>query len=204
MSQLIPNKSSFVAIGAWNTAIIQPNWLRREFPTLVPKEFDILFLPGISRLLRFDIKNIFLEPSESSLVFIPKKIDDDTLDFISKLSIGIKKKLPFTPVISAGINFCFKLDENENFNIKDIDNIDESKQIYEQVDLKEIVGKETRHTFSFSNYQLNIIYKINGNSKSIQYNYHYDRDAPIESISKSLKGHYKSSLELNNNLIGGS
>ncbi|MGR3180027.1 MAG: hypothetical protein ACUZ8E_18455 [Candidatus Anammoxibacter sp.] len=199
--KIIPEKCTFIVNGAWNTAIIQPKWLRSQFPTLIPDKFDILFLQDISKALRFDIKNIYFEPRDNCLIFIPKKVDDTTLDFISELSKGIQKKLPFTPVLAAGCNFTFELDNNEQFTIKNLNNMEDSELTYEPLKLDKLVAKETRHTFSFSDYRLNIIYNINADKKSILYNYHCDRNSPVEFMSESLKDNYNSSVNLNKKLI---
>lgn len=201
MSQIIAEQCTFVINGAWNTAIIQPDWLRSQFPTLIPSELDILFIPGDVRLLRYDLGNITLEPDNNRLIFIPKKIDDETLDYIAKLSTEIQRKLPHTPISAAGANYVFELDENERFCIPVLENSEELKSHYKDVVLAELTSKVIRHTFSFSDHQLNIEFRINHDTKIVQYNYHYKLNEPIENASKSLKNNLNYSEGLNKKLI---
>jgi len=195
MSTIIPEKCNLIVNGFWNTAIIKPNWLVKEFPTLVPKAFDVLYDTEFSTM-RFDIKSIYFEPNNSYLRFVPKQLNEETLDFISNLNLGIQTKLQYTPVVSAGCNFVFNLDENEEFNIENLNILEESNPAYDKFGLEALVEKKTQHTFSFPNYQLNIIYKIDVNNKSIQYNYHYDRTSQVELIK-----HYSFSENLNKTLL---
>ena len=201
MCQIITEQCTFVINGAWNTAIIQPDWLRSQFPTLIPSELEILFIPGNVRLLRYDLGNITLEPNNNRLIFIPKKIDDETLDYIAKLSTEIQRKLPHTPISAAGANYFFELDENEYFCIPGLENIEELKDHYKDFVQAELTSKVLRHTFSFSDHQLNIDFRINHDTKIVQYNYHYKLSEPIEMASKSLKNNLNYSEKLNKKLI---
>ena len=59
MAKLEPKKSNYLAVGAWNPAIIQPGWLRKEFPDVVPEMIGIeIIAPSLG--VRFDMGDFFL------------------------------------------------------------------------------------------------------------------------------------------------
>jgi len=204
MSELLVNQCNLVVIGAWNPAIIQPSWLKKEFPHIIKEDTaTIQAVLGSSAPLQFEIeKKVIIASSHSNLTFTPQKVDDETLDFISKLSSGIQEKLPHTPITAAGCNFVFKLGENEYFKIDDLEKNDTLNEFYNNLSLPELTSKNVHHTLAFEDYCLNIRYSYNGRNKIIQYNYDYRQSLPMKKAADSLQKNYDKSTELNSKLIG--
>lgn len=166
MCQLITNECNFIAIGAWNPSIIEPSWLRKQFPTLIPKQFEILFSFQTKHQLRLEFEKITLIIDNEKLIFVPKIMDKSTLGYITELSVKIHKKLEHTPIKAVGCNFVYKIDNNERFKIDEFINADKLKDFYEDSNLKDMTSKIYRHTFPFADYQLNIIYNCDADKKS--------------------------------------
>ncbi len=206
MSSIIPEKSNFVIIGAWNPAIIQPGWLKKRFPNLIKDDqFGIELVTGPVSSLRYDVNNVFISPNSDRLIFMPKEIKEEILTFISELSVSIFEKLPHTPVFAAGCNFVYKLDDEECFYINEFELTEKLSEFYEGIELKEFTSRQIRHSFSFSDYNLNISYNFSGDLRTIHYNFDYQlKDVNlIKKASKSLNDHYKYSLDLNSKFIRG-
>ena len=84
MSKPIPKLSNFIAIGAWNPAIIQPQWLKKEFPTQIPSEFKMQVVAGVVSSFRIEFeKEFIIDPNGGRLVFIPYNLDDTCLKKIA-------------------------------------------------------------------------------------------------------------------------
>lgn len=207
MSTIIPKQCNFIIIGAWNPAIIQPVWLKSQFPDMIKGEqFGIELETGPVSSFRYDVNNIFISPNSDRLTFIPKEINCDTLSFISKLSISIYKKLSHTPVLAAGCNFVYKLEDNEVFCINNFEQPEKLSEFYENIELKELTSQQIRHKFSFSNHNLNISYNSQGDERTVHYNFDYhlgNNKKNINKATESLNDHYNFSIDLNSKLIRG-
>ncbi len=185
MLKVGPLRSSFVAIGAWNPAIIQPGWLKAEFPQLIgDKRIPVHFTagPAVATMV-MDLGRFLLDPNGGRLVFVPRTLDEETLLEIQALSKGIYKRLEHTPVSAAGSNFVFQLDENEDFAIEEALECDSSQQIYSEIGLKKCIRRSVQHTFSFEDYNLNITMLKMESESMIQLNYDYQ--SPIDSLVKA-------------------
>lgn len=199
MSKIIIEQSNFLITGAWNPAIFQPEWLKKNFPNLVPDEIEIQYVVGTTGLLRYKINHIWFEPYSGRLVFIPEEVNEEVLNFIGQLAAGIYKLLPYTPIGAAGSNFIYGLDEKEYFVFPEIN--DNTTEYYENIGYKNIITKQYRHTFSLPDYELNITYIINPGSKFIHYNFDYKISKAVKTASEALVSNYKETLELNRKII---
>ena len=204
MLKISPLRSSFVAIGAWNPAIIQPGWLREKFPQQVgDKKIPVHFTagPAVATMV-MDLDKFLLDPNGGRLVFVPKVLDEETLREIQTLSKEIYRLLEHTPVSAAGSNFVFQLDENEDFAIKELLECTSSQQIYDEIDLKKCIRRSVQHTFSFEDHNLNITMLKMESESTIQLNYDYQ--SPIDSMVKAadaLIENYRHALTVRDKLV---
>jgi len=174
MSVIITEQCNFIIIGAWNPAIIQPGWLKSQFPTIIKGDkFGVELIIGPIATFRFEVNNVLVSPNHDRLIFTPREVNKGLLDFISKISFSIFEKLPHTPVFAAGCNFVYKLDDSESFFISELETHADMSEIYNEMELKELTSKQIRHGFSFSDHNLNIFYNVSGDGKTIHYNFDY-------------------------------
>lgn len=200
MSELITGDCNLIVLGAWNPSIIQPIWLRQQFPELIGKEFLVKYIGGTKSALQFDFGKIIFTSDNEKLIFTPKNIDDDTLRYISELSISIFKKLEHTPINAAGCNFVYKLDKNESFVFEKGTNREALKKYYESVELREPLTSLIKHSFSLTDCQLNINYLFATDTR-ISYNFHFKLPNSMQSAAEQLKENFDFSMELNKKLI---
>ena len=202
MSKLLPEESNFIVIGAWNPAILQPEWLKREFPSLIPDKFDIQGIIGPPFSYRMDFEKIILDPHGGRLLFIPKKPDEETLRYITELSIGIQEKLQHTPIVAAGSNFVFKLDESEFFTLEELESNEQILGIYPFLKDLQLVAKSIRHAFSAEDHTININYDHQGSIRFLRINYNYQQ--PPDQMKKaagSLIENFKHAQTISKKLI---
>lgn len=202
MSKLIPEESNFVVIGAWNPAIIQPAWLKKEFPHLIPDKVIVKVTAGLVSSLRFDLDKIILDPNGGRLLFIPKKLEEETLNYITELSNGIHDKLKHTPISAAGCNFFFTLDENELFSLDEVEKNDQIMGLYDFLTGYQLVSKSVQHSFSAEDHKISINYDYQGNARVLRINYDYQAPLnPMQKAADSFIKNYRHALELSKELI---
>jgi hypothetical protein len=203
MSKPIPEKSNFIAIGAWNPAIIQPHWLHKYFSDVVPDSCQIEIASiGGATAIRMVYPNVTIDPNNGRLVFIPKELNEEILKYIADLSSGIRTKLEHTPLIAAGSNFVFQLDENEIFTLDEIEQDQQILELYKELkDPGNIVSKTIKHAFSLQNYSINVTYEYVGRDKKLAINFDYQGANPMKRAAEGLVSNYHRALELSGTLI---
>lgn len=185
MSKPVLDKSHFVSIGAWNPAIIQPRWIRKEFSDLVPDEkVGMRIMTSGTNALRMEYEKFYLDPSNGRLIIIPRKLDNSTIELIAKFALAIREKLIYTPINASGFNFCFQLEEGEQFTIDDIDQPDKVKELYKGIEKPyEVVSRNFKNTFSVEDYTINFLYEYKGSEKTLQINYEYTQPSDSMQIA---------------------
>lgn len=205
MGILIPEKSPFVIIGAWNPSIINPTWLKNEFPDLIEEDkFPMTFIPYPFARIQFKIKDILIEPVKGRLLITPIKRNKKIFTFISKLSYGIVDKLPHTPIEAVGHNFTYKLENKQHFLLDQFIAHSKQNKFYTECSLPNFIRSQIKHSFSYPDYRLNISYDNEKDINTISFNYHYDVSITEKTLKaiKELPDNYVRSKELMSKLIG--
>jgi len=203
MSKPLPEQSNFIAIGAWNPAIIQPHWLKKHFPEQIPDTCKIeVASSGGTTCFRMDYEHVLIDPNNGRLVFIPKTLDETTMRYIADLASGVHDLLKHTPIVAAGCNFVFDLDSEESFTLDDVERNHEIADLYsESGETGQLISKSIRHTFGFADCSMNITYDYVGAHKVLRINFDYKGVRPVENAAQALVGNYKRSLALAAKLI---
>lgn len=205
MSKPLADQSSFVAIGAWNPAIIQPHWLKKHFPKLIPDNCRIeIASSGLASAIRMNYEKVIIDPNNGRLVLTPKVLNEETMVYISELVTGIYRLLEHTPIGAAGCNFVYKLEPEESFTIDVTEKNDEKINLYNGlVEGGELISKSIRHTLGLTDCSVNINYEYTGAEKILRLNYDYQQSKSVEKASKALVSNFKKSQDLVTKLIRG-
>lgn len=203
MSKNLPDQSNFIAIGAWNPAIIQPHWLKKQFPSIVPDNCAIeIASSGSGSSIRMNYEKVIIDPNNGRLILIPKALNEENLNYIKDLGIGIQSKLEHTPIVAAGSNFVFQLDSEEIFTVDDIAQDDKILGLYGDLPKQgKMISKSIRHTFGLADYSINVNYDYGASARFLRINYDYKGANPMKRAAESLIENYKYSLELCSSLI---
>jgi hypothetical protein len=204
MSKPIPDQSNFIAIGAWNPAIIQPQWLKKEFPTLIPEKFNVQIVAGVVSAFRIEFLDEFiLDPNGGRLVFIPKKLDDKILKKIADLGRGIQNLLNHTPIAAAGCNFVFKLEPNEFFKLEKIETDEEIMGLYENIKDSNLISRSISHALSQEDHTINVTYDFKGQVKHLRINFDYQQPLnAMEVAANALIENFHRACNMCKELIG--
>lgn len=172
-----------IILGSWNIAIINPFWLKKEFPKIITEKAPIKanIILG-QQAIRFDIKgaliNAIIAIDNNAMMIGSELINEKNLLSIAKLTLGIFEKLPHTPIRAVGHNFTYEINNNEDFIIKQFINTKKEFNFYNEFIGSDIIDTQIKHTFYYEDYQLNINYTDKKDSKKINFNFNY----PVSSI----------------------
>ncbi|MDH5682284.1 MAG: hypothetical protein OEZ36_11890 [Spirochaetota bacterium] len=178
MANIIENSKSIVITGAWNTAILTPDWFKREFPKILeqkPTDTQVSLFDGA---LKFTINNILFEPKRNLFRLTALDNSLDTIKSMVTVCSNTIEKLPHTPLKAVGHNVTYSLETNEDFVLFDNNKLEEYKELYSEVTENDLVSSEYQHTIAFEDFYLNIYYITDFKERNISYNFHYDGDKP--------------------------
>ncbi|GEM_PF-1580098 len=207
MSKPLPEESNLVAIGAWNPAIIQPVWLRRQFPEIITEENVAVQVVsnGAVSSLRMEFTKFFLDPSGGRLIFIPKDFEDATLKVVSDLASGINDRLSHTPVSAAGCNFAFQLEKGETFTLDDVEREESIQKLYHGLSSEcTLVGRGVRHTFSGADCTVNVSYDYSDMGKIIRINFDYQHKpsmTPLKTAAEKFINNFHGAVDIRDSLV---
>lgn len=193
MSTFNLNDATLVIVGAWNIAILDPQWIVRnalQVPpgTKIPVEMEVSM--GIATNFRSKINDLFFMPSPDKFIINPSKENEELFRLADSAAINLYKTLSHTPIQAIGYNFTYILDADETYTI-DITNCagTEYPEIYKKIDA--IARPETNIQHSLllgtdDSVVLNIHYNTTSNNKLIKMNYHYQVNKDAKKIDEAL------------------
>lgn len=204
MSKPIPEQSNFIAIGAWNPAIVQPQWLKKEFPTLIPERFNVQVVAGVVSAFKIEFLDEFvLDPNGGRLVFIPKKLNDVTLKKIAELGRGIQHLLNHTPITAAGCNFVFRLEADEFFKLEKIETDEDIEGLYENIEGGNLISRSISHGISQEDHTMNVAYEFKGQAKLLRINFDYQQpEKAMQIAADALVQNFHRACRMCNDLVG--
>lgn len=95
--------TSVVVLGAWNPAIICPQWLQEQgIVKKIPEELKFAFQP-LGRAVRFDLAGMTWEASDSRLTIVSRVLRN-----CGTYAAKVLDRLPHTPLQAIGTNFVFQ------------------------------------------------------------------------------------------------
>ncbi|EGW20627.1 hypothetical protein [Methylobacter tundripaludum] len=202
MAKIIADRSQFIVIGAWNPAILQGEWLTKEFPDITPSPLNVE-IDIQTNNIRFDFDDFYLSPSSNRLAFIPKNdLNENTLSRMSVLAKGIYQRLVFTPISAAGSNFFFQLDKDEEFSSEEVEKVPVIKNLPNNLVDASLTFRSIKHTLSKSDFNTNIIYEIKGQERSLIINFEHSNSQNImEKAAEFLIDNFNCANNLAESLI---
>jgi hypothetical protein len=174
VSKLAIQRCNLVVVGAWNPAIIAPDWIKHEFPDLIRgTEYEVSYNPTTTPRIRFIMDGVQIDPNDGRLRLRPHTADVSRLELIPRLAAAICTRLPHTPTRAVGNNFIYESEGDEHLEVLDFLNPQQQDQFYQKLDLGKVARTQIRHSFSFPTHQLNLIYNARQDGESIVFNFHY-------------------------------
>lgn len=194
---MTPHTWNIIIPGAWNKAIFTPDRIRRDLfghaqGTPIQLEVEVLN-PGVFRVKNDEVS---VCPTDQSIVFDPLEM---TLEGMLKAREVAKKTLeylPQTPLLAAGMNFRYRLDEAPAALLTSLKiTLDDKFSDLQML----IVGRSIKRTFNHGGGYLNIEIATNGAGAEVTYNFHKDSPNSGELIQwlMECENAHEKALQLN-------
>ena len=199
VSDLRIEECNLVMIGAWNPAIITPDWLKQQFPEIITgSEYETAYVAAPYAAIRYGIEGIFVDPSNGRLRLSPQKADRSRLELIPKLALAIYTRLLHTPIAAMGFNFAYRTSTGERFAALQFVREYDQKRFYQELGLDRMTHAQIKHSFISSKYQLNLRYDANEEPDKLSFNFHYSVSDPRR-IKEALEA-FNENLVVSENL----
>ncbi|MGO9613842.1 MAG: hypothetical protein ACLPX5_12505 [Dissulfurispiraceae bacterium] len=196
----LPN---MVIVGAWNLAILTPQWYKKQFSQFVKdKEIPIEIQVGTGAM-KYKLCDISISLSPGKLVFYSTKNDDAQYELIERFAEGTISQLLHTPITAIGHNMSY-FTNGDNFNLFDANILDRCEAFYKKEFSVATMNSQTViHTLSYENYNLNLKYDFNRKKNFISLNYHYDitNTDMIKKLILEFRNNIKLSVETYSKLV---
>jgi hypothetical protein len=112
--KLKPSETALVIAGAWNSAIVTPEWIIRHcLATVEGQEVRVqAFVPAgtgvVVEFPRFAIGDLSFTTRPDAFLLIPAKSDEATLNLVESVALRTLEQLTHTPIGGFGQNFEFE------------------------------------------------------------------------------------------------
>lgn len=172
--------SALIIVGAWNSRIFTPSWIKKY---LFPSE-DEDFTIEMPAPLSLDFNTQFISPrisskearillQENRLSFSPVENKNEHYDQIQELALQIVDYLPHTPVTAYGVNFLFA----ENPISEELVNRIRPRDLeeFEQVN-DSLTGEQYTRRLRLNGRTLNFTIKLDGDKAAFDFNFHFKID----------------------------
>lgn len=209
------NRPALVIVGAWNPAILQPEWLAHQVLNHAAGEqvgLQMEFSPLPGRPARFTIDNLTFVPEPERLTIVPQAPDNapeaDGLNSAERAAQQILTTLPHTPLQAFGHNFEF-VEGQPGEDVLEVFNLNEEleeKASFQYTSLSKTIvlslqiegcGCVLNFTRIFSNgsvtFKFNFHYEVSNSSDAIPQM--YDSFARDYGIAVNLLNSYGITLE---------
>ncbi len=172
---------SLVLVGAWNTAILTPDWLTKHLGITGPVQIE--FPIGNPLMpLRYTFNGVHLVVVRDRIVLAPSADDADVLSRMESFSRSILTVLTHTPLTGIGINFEFveavPSDEVKKlFKSPDLARIADADLVVEATELKRQLRLPHDGVLNLS------LRQMNGQQVAVTLNFHRDVDGAATGAS---------------------
>lgn len=182
--KLVKGSSTLVIVGAWNPAILQPDWIARnalQIQTGAPIPMTMEFGPGIGFLPRLNIDGVTVAPFPDRLLFGLDSLDVLQLARLEDAGHRTLSALSHTPVTAFGENFDFVEDDPTEEQLGIFDHlVDLSDRVGERF---EPVATALKQSVQLDGRTLNLTRELNGNSFFIRFNFHYSASSAADAAA---------------------
>lgn len=208
--KFIDSETSLVVAGAWNPAIVTPEWiLKYGLKKDLQEENRVqVFVPAGAGLIfempRFSFSGLIVTVRPDALVIAPKETTQAQFEQIEVLAANTVQELTHTPISGIGHNFEFR-SENPSAECLGIFSNSYEDLIDAMPDDWSVAGSTLSSSMQMGATTVNVTRTFIGSQLSIKFNFHHPVVDGAQAISV-LKGelgykHLHQNLEIAKNLV---
>lgn len=190
--KLVADETSLVVAGAWNTAIVTPDWILKFGLQREPGAETRIqaFIPAGAGMFfgfpKFAFDGVVMAVRPDALVFSPKDMDKSCMEGIERLASNTVAALTHTPVSGVGHNFEFRDPDPNPESLGAFTN--------SQVDLIDAVppgwgpiGSTLATSLQLGETVVNVTRAFVGGQLSVKFNFHHPV-VDVEQVTRVLTG----------------
>ena len=188
--RLVPQETTLVVAGAWNPAILTPEWLLKH---ALQKDLDgsnkIQAAMPVGLLFefpRFELDDLFFIARTDALILFPKPIAEDRFSVIESVAQLTLDQLSHTPITGVGHNFEFR-DVSPNPDMLNAFSAAQQDVVDIAPDGFTVSSSAISTSLKCDQVIINIQRYFDGGRLGVKFNFHYSVSSAIEA-SKVLKG----------------
>lgn len=194
--EIVPSEASLVVAGAWNVAILTPDWvlrngLRREGGEQVQVTFPAG--PGaVFEFPRYQLRDLTYVVRPDSLVVVPSSLQDEAIVHAENAVARMVEVLKHTPVSGVGHNFEFRdpAPDPRHLSVFSASRQDIGDELDEQWS-SAAVNLMTSFSRANGKVVVNIQRSFDAGQISVKFNFHHPVSGTVEALSVlSAEGDY--------------
>lgn len=172
----IEDRNTLVLVGAWNPAILSPNWIAREVMGFAAdRNFDVNVEFPFGKIaagqpVRMSFEGITVLAAPDKLMFFLS--DGGQVQKSIGTAAAILRLLPHTPITAFGFNFSF-LAEKPSQKLLDTFGDNDSSQAFEDPDAT-LVTQGWKQTVKTNNHLVNVSATLNQEAVTLDINVHFE------------------------------
>jgi hypothetical protein len=207
--KLLGDRTTLVLAGAWNPAILSPNWIGRHILGLAPgNAFQVeMLLPvqGQAGSARLTFEGLSITPAAQALMFhiVPEDAGMVTKSF--DVALRILKLLPHTPVGALGVNFAYQVEPLEGQLAKTVAWADNTVDLIVDDPEAKVLNRHWQLGIAAMGHMVNVGYRSDAQGATIDVNHHYEVEGSAERAAEHLAvaGLFDGLLNMTNKLVEG-
>lgn len=182
--KVIADKVTLVLVGAFNPAILTPEWIARNGLGLEPGvDFQVEMLAplGVAAPARYSFNGISYSATLRNVTFYldPNAIQagEQTLT----AAANILQQLPHTPIAGLGFNFAFLVEQPTESLLSLLTTKDDLvAAMSTDIADAEVVTRRWGNSLRWSEALVNIDCELAGGQATIRFNFHYSTESAVE------------------------
>ena len=144
---------------------------------------------GIPTYFRAQIKGLYIIPTAEKFIINPSKEEEGLFELADIAVSKLYDILPHTPILALGHNFSYEIEGDEAFSLDFDLSASRWEKTYKNIGASPAPEALIQHSLNLSGDPfviLNVSFKIIGEKKFLNLNYHYQVDNDSDKIKNAL------------------
>lgn len=207
--KLLGDQTTLILAGAWNPAILSPNWIGRHILGLPSGSvFQVgMLLPvqGQAGAPRLTFEGLSMTAAPDALAFHITPEDAGTVAKTFDVAKRILETLPHTPIAAMGVNFAYQVDHLQGQLSNTVDWADSVSDLLVDDPEAKVIDRQWQVGIAAMGHMVNVGYRADAQGGTISVNHHYEVEGSAAKAAAYLAavGLFEQLLGVTNKLVEG-